>query len=455
MGVGTYTLLFYITFILSNKCLTENFYYCIITMRKGNYGEIMDDNLFEKLRILSDAAKYDVSCVSSGVERKNNTVGGIGNASAAGICHAWSSDGRCISLLKILLTNDCIYDCKYCLNRVTNPIKRATFTPEEVAELTIQFYRRNYIEGLFLSSAVEKSPDHTMENIYRVLELLRYKYNFWGYVHVKVIPGASSLLIQKTGMLADRMSVNIELPTKESLHILAPQKRVENILQPMSLIHNEISRAIEDKSHFSSASKFAPGGQSTQMIIGATPDSDKTILNVSQNLYDKYRMKRVFFSAYIPVMSSPNLPAVSTMPPLLREHRLYQADWLMRFYYFHSEELFTEIEPNLDLEFDPKMMYALRHLDRFPIEINKASYEELLRIPGLGVTSAQRIIRERKNAELSYDSLKKMKTVLKRAKYFITVNGKYYGTNKFEPDAIKAEIRMKEVEKQISIFEFL
>lgn len=415
----------------------------------------MEDNLFEKLRILSDAAKYDVSCVSSGVERKNNKVGGIGNASAVGICHAWSTDGRCISLLKILLTNDCIYDCKYCLNRVTNPIKRATFTPEEVAELTIQFYRRNYIEGLFLSSAVEKSPDHTMENIYRVLELLRYKYNFWGYVHVKVIPGANPLLVQKTGMLADRMSVNIELPTRESLSLLAPQKKMENILKPMSLIHNEISRAIEDKSHFKNAQKFVPGGQSTQMIIGATPDSDKTILSASQNLYDKFRMKRVFFSAYVPIMSSPNLPAVSTMPPLLREHRLYQADWLMRFYYYKSEELFTEVEQNLDLEFDPKMMYALRNIDKFPIEINNASYEELLRIPGLGVTSAQRIIRERKNAQISYDSLKKMRTVLKRAKYFITVKGKYYGNTKIDPETIKAEIRSKEIQRQISIFELL
>lgn len=415
----------------------------------------MKEDLFKKLKILSDAAKYDVSCVSSGVERKNNTVGGIGNASAAGICHTWSADGRCISLLKILLTNDCIYDCSYCLNRVTNPIERATFTPDEVAELTIQFYRRNYIEGLFLSSAVDKSPDHTMENIYKVLELLRYKYNFWGYVHVKVIPGANSMLVQKTGMLADRMSVNVELPTKESLKILAPQKKIENIINPMSLINNEITRTIEDKKHFSNTPRFVPGGQSTQMIIGATPDSDKTILNLSQNLYDRFNMKRVFFSAYIPVISSPNLPAISTMPPLLREHRLYQADWLMRFYYFHSEELFTEIEPNLDLEFDPKMMYALRNIEKFPVEINKASYEELLRIPGLGVTSAQRIIRERKNAELSYDSLKKMKTVLKRAKYFITVKGKYYGNVKFEPEVIKGELRQKEVQKQLSIFELL
>ncbi len=415
----------------------------------------MDDNIFEKLKILSDAAKYDVSCVSSGVERKNNTVGGIGNASAAGICHAWSADGRCISLLKILLTNDCIYDCNYCLNRVTNNVKRASFTPDEVAELTIQFYRRNYIEGLFLSSAVDKSPDYTMENIYRVLELLRYKYNFWGYVHVKVIPGANPMLVQKTGMLADRMSVNIELPTRESLKMLAPQKKIENIINPMSLINNEITRTIEDKRSFKNTPRFVPGGQSTQMIIGATPDNDKTILSLSQNLYDRFNMKRVFFSAYIPVISSPNLPAVSTMPPLLREHRLYQADWLMRFYYFHSEELFTEIEQNLNLEFDPKMMYALRNIHRFPIEINKASYEELLRIPGLGVTSAQRIVRERKNAELSYDSLKKMRTVLKRARYFITVKGKYYGNVKFEPEVIKEELRQKEVQQQLSMFELM
>ncbi|HAQ41133.1 MAG TPA: putative DNA modification/repair radical SAM protein [Clostridiales bacterium] len=415
----------------------------------------MDDNIFRKLKILSDAAKYDVSCVSSGVERKNRNTGGIGNASAAGICHTWSADGRCISLLKILLTNDCIYDCSYCLNRVTNTTERATFTPEEVAELTIQFYRRNYIEGLFLSSAVEKSPDNTMENIYKVLEILRYKYNFWGYVHVKVIPGASPLLVQKTGMLADRMSVNIELPTRESLRILAPQKKIENILKPMSLINNEITRTIEDKQHFSSTPRFVPGGQSTQMIIGATPDSDKTILNLSQNLYEKFHMKRVFFSAYIPVISSPMLPAVSTMPPLLREHRLYQADWLMRFYYFHSEELFTQDNQNLDLEFDPKMMYALRNIDKFPIEINKASYEELLRIPGLGVTSAQRIVRERKNAELSYDSLKKMRTVLKRARYFITVKGKYYGNVNFDPEVIKEELRQKEIQRQLSIFELL
>lgn len=415
----------------------------------------MDEGIFEKLKILADAAKYDVSCVSSGVDRKNSNTGGIGNASAQGICHAWSSDGRCISLLKILMTNDCIYDCQYCANRVTNPIKRSSFTPEEIAELTIQFYRRNYIEGLFLSSAVYKSPDITMESICKALELIRYKYNFWGYVHVKVIPGADPLLIQRAGALADRMSANIELPSKESLRILAPQKKIEKLIQPMAQIKNGIASTLDNKRSFKNTPRFVPGGQSTQMIVGATPDSDKTILNLSQNLYDRFSMKRVFFSAYIPVNAGSNLPAISTMPPLKREHRLYQADWLMRFYYFKAEELFTEIEPNLDLEFDPKIMYAFRNIDKFPIEINKASYEELLRIPGLGVVSARRIIQERKNAELSYESLRKMKTVLKRAKYFITVKGKYYGNTKLEPDSIKEELRLKEAQRQLSIYDFI
>lgn len=413
----------------------------------------MDDNVFEKLKILSAAAKYDVSCASSGVDRKNKAVGSIGSAASSGICHTWSSDGRCISLLKILLTNDCIYDCQYCINRVTSQTKRASFTSKEVAELTIEFYRRNYIEGLFLSSAVEKNPDHTMEKLYLVLELLRYKYNFWGYVHVKVIPGSNPILVEKIGGLADRVSVNIELPTKESLRILAPQKRAENILKPMGFISNEISRYIEDKKFSSNAPKFVPGGQSTQMIVGATPDTDKTILTLSQNLYDKFKLKRVYFSAYTPVVSSPNLPAISTMPPLKREHRLYQADWLMRFYYFKSDELFTQTNQNLDLDFDPKMMYALRNIDKFPIEINRASYEELLRIPGLGVTSAQRIIKERKNANLSYESLKKLRTVLKRAKYFITIDGKYYGNVKFDPDVIAEDIKTKDIQKQISIYD--
>jgi putative DNA modification/repair radical SAM protein len=418
----------------------------------------MNDNIFEKLKILADAAKYDVSCVSSGVDRKNKKVGSIGNASAAGICHTWSADGRCISLLKILLTNDCIYDCTYCINRVTNNINRATFTPEEVAELTIEFYRRNYIEGLFLSSAVNINPDFTMENIYRTLLILRTKYNFAGYVHVKVIPGADPEIIKKTGFLADRMSVNIELPTKESLKLLAPQKKAERLLLPMSQIKAETQINQEERKKFKSyknVKSFVPGGQSTQLIIGATNDSDSTILNLSQSLYNKMDMKRVFFSAYMPVISSPNLPSISTVPPLKREHRLYQADWLMRFYQFKSEELFTETQKNLDLEFDPKLTWAFRNINKFPIEINKASYEDLLRIPGFGVLTVQRIIKERKSALLSYDSLKKMRTALNRAKYFITVNGRYYGGVGIEPGYIKEEIRRKEFQEQLSLFQLL
>lgn len=419
---------------------------------------VMNDNIFGKLKILADAAKYDVSCVSSGVDRKNNKVGSIGNASAAGICHTWSSDGRCISLLKILLTNDCIYDCTYCVNRVTNNVDRATFTPEEVAELTIEFYRRNYIEGLFLSSAVNVSPNYTMENIYRTLLILRNQYNFGGYVHVKVIPGADPEIIRKAGFLADRMSVNIELPSRESLKLLAPQKKAEKLLLPMNQIRKETQINQEERKKFKSVknvNSFVPGGQSTQLIIGATNDSDSTILNLSQSLYDKMSMKRVFFSAYMPVISSPNLPAISTVPPLKREHRLYQADWLMRFYQFKSEELFTETQKNLDLEFDPKLTWAFRNINKFPIEINKASYEDLLRIPGFGVLTVQRIIKERKAALLSYDSLKKMRTALNRAKYFITVNGRYYGGVEIEPEYIKEEIRQKEIREQLSLFQLL
>lgn len=415
----------------------------------------MNENIFEKLKILADAAKYDVSCVSSGVDRKNNKVGSIGNASAAGICHTWSADGRCISLLKILLTNDCIYDCMYCLNRVTNNVERATFTPEEVAELTIQFYRRNYIEGLFLSSAVNVSPNHTMENIYKTLLLLRTKYMFGGYIHVKVIPGADPEIIKKTGFLADRMSVNIELPTTESLQLLAPQKKTEKLLLPMNQIKTETHINSEERKKYKNVKKFVPGGQSTQVIIGATNDSDSTILSLSQSLYDKVNMKRVFFSAYIPVISSPNLPALSTVPPLKREHRLYQADWLMRFYQFKSEELFTDTERNLDLEFDPKITWAFRNIDKFPIEVNKASYEDLLRIPGFGVLTVNRIIKERRGALLSYDSLKKMRTAFNRAKYFITVNGKYYGGVGVEPEYIKNEIRQKELQEQLNLFQLL
>lgn len=415
----------------------------------------MDQLVFDKLKILADAAKYDVSCVSSGVDRKNNKKNGIGNSSACGICHSWSQDGRCISLLKILLTNDCIYDCVYCVNRVTNDVKRATFSPEEIAELTIQFYRRNYIEGLFLSSAIFKSPNYTMENIYKTVLLLRTKYNFNGYIHAKIIPGADEELIKKTGFLVDRMSVNVELPTKKSLSILAPQKKSERLFLPMNQIKTESIINKENRKKYKKVPKFVPAGQSTQMIIGATNDSDNIILNLSQSLYNKVGMSRVFFSAYVPVVSNPNLPALSSVPPLKREHRLYQADWLMRFYKFSSDELFTNTCKNLDLEFDPKIMWAFRNIEKFPVEINKASYNDLLRVPGFGVTTVNRIIKERRSANLSFESLRRMRTALNRARYFITVNGKYYGGINIEPELIKNELRSKEIQQQISIYNLL
>lgn len=411
------------------------------------------DKILRKLKVLADAAKYDVSCVSSGVGRK--TKGKIGNSSAAGICHTWGSDGRCISLLKILMTNNCAYDCQYCINRITSGTPRASFTPEEIAKLTIEFYRRNYIEGLFLSSAIEKTPDYTMERICEALELIRKKYDFSGYIHIKAIPGADPMLIKRAGFLADRMSVNIELPSERSLSILAPQKNLKRLLLPMKQIKEEISHSIEHRYKFRSAKEFVPAGQSTQMIIGATPDTDYTILQASNYLYKNFNMKRVFFSAYVPVLTGPNLPSIHTMPPLKREHRLYQADWLLRFYKFDANELLTTDQPNFDLDFDPKINWAFRNIHKFPVDINKASYDEILRIPGIGVKSADRIIRQRKVASISYDSLKTMRVALKRAKYFVTFNGKYYGGVPVEPEKIKSILREDEVRKQISIYDIL
>ena len=408
------------------------------------------DQTLEKLLILADAAKYDVSCSSSGVNKKNK--GNIGNSIAPGICHSWSSDGRCISLLKILLTNHCIYDCSYCLNRVTNDIPRASFSAEEVAKLTIEFYRRNYIEGLFLSSAIEKNPDHTMEKIYRVLFILRCEYGFSGYIHVKAIPGADPLLIQKTGELADRMSVNIELPTTKSLQLLAPQKKPLALLQPMEQIKNTIIKYNDERKNFISTPKFVPGGQSTQMIIGATNDTDLSILNTTEKLYNNYNLKRVYFSAYVPVNTSVNLPALSTAPPLKREHRLYQADWLIRFYKFKADELLNEFNPNFDMDFDPKMIWAFNNIHIFPLEINTASYDLLLRIPGIGVTSAKRIIRQRKMNNISYFNLSKLGVVIKRAKYFLTCSGKYYGDVKTDPRLIKIKLNPKLQYEQLSLF---
>lgn len=376
----------------------------------------------EKLKILSDAAKYDASCSSSGSTRKNINRG-IGNGSYSGICHTWGADGRCISLLKILLSNSCMYDCKYCINRCSNSVKRATFTPKEVADLTINFYKRNYIEGLFLSSAVIKSPDYTMEMLIRSVKILRNEYNFNGYIHCKTIPGCSKELIDKLGVLVDRMSINIELPSNDSLKLLAPQKEKTGILEPMSYISKNIKIKKIDKSKLKTS--FAPAGQTTQLIVGATPESDLKILKLSENLYKKLSLKRVYYSAYVSVNKDTNLPTLEK-PPLLRENRLYQADWLLRFYGFQVDELLNDTHPNFNTLLDPKCDWALRNLDKFPVEINTASYFTLLRIPGIGVISAKKIIMARRSFSLDFSMLKKLGVTLKRAQFFITCKGKYF-----------------------------
>ena len=392
-------------------------------------------DLLEKLTILTDAAKYDVACTSSGVDR-NGTSGKIGNAAACGICHSFSTDGRCISLLKVLFTNACIYDCKYCLNRRSNDVRRAAFTPRELAQLTIEFYRRNYIEGLFLSSGVFKNPDYTCEQLIETLSLLRNEYQFRGYIHVKGIPGADERLIEQLGLLADRMSVNIELPSGEALQKLAPDKTKQSILKPMSLIHHRIQENAHDIVQYRHAPKFVPAGHSTQMIVGATQDSDLHILRLTQALYRKYELKRVFFSAYIPMQEHALLPSLDTKPPLLREHRLYQADWLLRFYGFDAEEILDDAHPDFNPILDPKCNWAINHLDRFPIEVNRAPYEMLLRVPGIGVKSAKRILIARKSGSLDFPDLKRIGVVLKRAQFFLTCRGKSMPQLKFSPETI-------------------
>lgn len=392
--------------------------------------------LGEKLEILSDAAKYDVSCTSGGTERKGDGEG-MGNCRKAGICHSFSADGRCISLLKILFTNECIYDCKYCVNRSGNDVVRTSFTPEEVCTLTMEFYRRNYIEGLFLSSGVLKSPNYTMELLYTVLYKLRHEHNFQGYIHVKAIPGADSRLIQMTGYLADRMSVNIELPTAESLRLLAPHKTRKNILAPMRFVQQMSAENQYEIQTYRHVPKFVPAGQSTQMIIGATPESDYQILHVAESLYKKFDLKRVFYSAFIPANEDKNLPSVKEQrPPLLREHRLYQADWLLRYYHFEAGELLDEENPNFNAYLDPKCFWALRHLEEFPIEINYAAYDMLLRVPGIGYKSASRIVKARRMGMLDFEDLKKMGVVLKRALYFITCKGKMMYPIRMDEDYI-------------------
>ncbi|GLB29383.1 putative DNA modification/repair radical SAM protein [Lacrimispora amygdalina] len=393
----------------------------------------------EKLEILSDAAKYDVACTSSGVDRKGK-AGTIGNASKAGICHSFSADGRCISLLKILFTNQCIYDCKYCINRSSNDVVRTAFTPEEVCQLTIQFYRRNYIEGLFLSSGVLNSADYTMDLIYQTLKKLREEYHFHGYIHVKAIPGADPLLIEKTGFLADRMSINLELPTAEGLKKLAPGKNRDKILKPMKQIQNGIVTNRYELMEYKKTPAFVPAGQSTQMIVGATPENDYQMMMVAEALYKNYDLKRVFYSAFVPVNQDSSLPALPGGAPLLREHRLYQADWLMRFYGFQAGELLSEERPNFNVLLDPKCDWALRHLEQFPVEVNRADYFTLLRVPGMGVKSVKRILAARRNGILDFEALKKMGVVLKRAHYFITCSGKMMYPVKIEEDYISSHL---------------
>ncbi|MBC7958619.1 MAG: putative DNA modification/repair radical SAM protein, partial [Vallitaleaceae bacterium] len=378
--------------------------------------------------------------------------GGLGNATAAGICHTWSADGRCVSLLKTLMTNDCIFDCAYCVNRSSNDIRRVSFTAEEVATLVIEFYRRNYIEGLFLSSAIEVSPNYTMEKLVKILKILRNKEHFYGYIHVKAIPGADPDLIRQAGELADRMSVNVELPTEESLKLLAPQKSPKKLFLPMAQIKQGIDGVLEERGRYRYAPKFVPAGQSTQMIIGATPDSDRSILTAAEHLYKTFSLKRVYYSAYVPVNSGSNLPAIQTAPPLLREHRLYQADWLLRFYQFEAKELLSENEMNFDLEFDPKMNWALRNLDQFPIEINHADYAMLLRIPGIGMQSARRIVNQRKLVPIKFEDLKKLGVVVKRARFFLLCNGKYFGEKEMESNSIKQLLNPKSDFEQLSLF---
>ncbi len=393
-------------------------------------------SIYEKLQILTDAAKYDVACTSSGVERKGDGTG-IGNCSKAGTCHSFSADGRCISLLKILFTNECIYDCKYCVNRSSNDVIRTSFTPDEICTLTMEFYRRNYIEGLFLSSGILKNPNYTMELIYAALYKLRHVCNFQGYIHVKAIPGADPILIQKVGFLADRMSVNLELPTAESLRLLAPHKSRKNILAPMRLVQEKSKENRQELTLYKSAPRFVPAGQSTQMIIGASPETDYQILRVAESLYQKFGLKRVFYSAFVAVNEDKALPArTSDGPPLLREHRLYQADWLLRYYKFEANELLNEKNPNFNIFLDPKCNWALNHLEYFPVEVNRASYDVLLRVPGIGYKSAGRIVKARRFGSLGFEDLRKMGVVLKRALYFITCSGKMMYKTKIEEDYI-------------------
>lgn len=392
-------------------------------------------SLTEKLAILADAAKYDVACTSSGVDRKGDGKG-MGNTFASGLCHAFAADGRCVSLLKILFTNECIFNCAYCQNNCNNDLPRAAFTPEEICTLTMEFYRRNYIEGLFLSSGILVSPNYTMDLIYQTLLKLRQEHHFNGYIHVKAIPGADPALIARTGFLADRMSINLELPTANGLKQLAPYKSRATILKPMRQIQTGITENKHELAIYKKAPQFVPAGQSTQMIIGATPENDYQIMSVTEALYQKFGLKRVFYSAFVNVNCDTRLPMLPSGPPLLREHRLYQADWLLRFYGFRAEELLDEDDPNFNPLVDPKCSWALKHPEFFPVEVNTASREELLRVPGVGTVSAKRILYARRARKLEHEDLRKMGIVMKRAQYFVTCKGKILDGLKLQQDSI-------------------
>lgn len=418
-------------------------------------------NLLDKLTILTDAAKYDASCTSSGVIR-GSRPGMIGNTSSsiAGCCHSFSADGRCISLLKVLMTNYCVYDCKYCINRRSNDTRRTAFTPRELAELTVQFYRRNYIEGLFLSSGVLRDPDYTTLRMIETLRLLRREFSFNGYIHAKAIPGTSPELVQQLGYLADRLSVNIELPSQKGLAALAPDKSKAAILAPMRLIEAQGRQNKEELVKYRHAPAFAPAGQSTQLIVGATEDSDRHILHLTESLYDRYRLKRVFYSAYVPVVENPLLPDLHTKPPLLREHRLYQADWLLRFYGFRADELLDDQHPNFDPMLDPKCYWAITHPEQFPVEIMTADLGRLLRVPGIGPTGARRILSARRTGLLHFDDLKKMGIVLKRAQFFILCGGRMREGLHFTADTLAFQLQAVEcgslpasAAQQLSLFD--
>ena len=418
----------------------------------------MNDKVQDKLKILADAAKYDVSCSSSGGKRKNENKG-LGNAEGMGICHSYTEDGRCVSLLKILLTNYCIFDCAYCVTRRSNDIKRAAFTVDEVVNLTLNFYRRNYIEGLFLSSGIFKDSDYTMERLVRIAKKLRQEHKFNGYIHLKTIPGASEDLIKEAGLYADRLSVNIELPSELSLQALAPEKNYRQILQPMGAISRELVQNKEERKLFKLAPSFAPAGQSTQLIVGASAENDQQILHLSSQLYHDYKLKRVYYSGYVPVSNDNRLPVLAT-PPVIRENRIYQADWLLRFYGFGVTELVNDFFPNLDLEIDPKLAWALRNRHFFPVDINAADYELILRVPGIGVKSAKKIVSARRFTPLSFDHLQKIGVVLKRAKYFITCNGRSLEQKDYTAEVIRRKIIFGEnssrstlIKQQLDLFQ--